>query len=144
MNSSTTHLLALSLVLLAATAAQAQAPASLVGTWSTAVNGMPFELELQADGTFIYGSESGGSGRLTNQYGDVTASYGAVGAQSRDGRWSATGNQQNGTLTLQYSDGSVVQVPYVVSQNPADRSGWGPAVSFDGILFQRTGDGVCR
>jgi len=99
---------------------------------------------LCADGSFFFGSESGGSGRLTNQYGDVTATYGAVGTTHGDGTWSATGDRSAGTLTLRYHDGRTDQIRYRVSTRPADQSGYGPAVEFNGTLYQRTGDGSCR
>jgi hypothetical protein len=102
------------------------------------------KLTLCQDGRFHRGSESGGSGRLTNQYGDVTGTYGAVGTTGGAGRWSASGDQRSGTLILQGADGRTDEVPYVVSQDRADQSGYGPAVSFGGIKYQRTGDGSCR
>lgn len=101
------------------------------------------KLVLCRDGRFDRGSESGGSGRLTNQTGDVTATYGAVGAQGARGRWSASGDAQRGTLVLQHADGRIDEVPYVVSQDRADQSGYGPAVTFGGTKYQRTGDGSC-
>jgi len=102
------------------------------------------KLILCKDGRFSRSSESGGSGQFKNQYGDVTGTYGAVGSSGGEGRWSASGNQRSGTLVLQHPDGRTEELPYVVSEDRADQSGWGPAVSFGGTKYQRTGDGGCR
>jgi hypothetical protein len=89
---------------------------------------------LCSDGTFFMGSEtgsSGGSGTAGVTHGD-------------SGRWTAQGNEMRGTLTLTFSDGRREQIPYETSTNPKDRSGYGPAVIFDGTNYQRTGDGHCQ
>jgi hypothetical protein len=89
---------------------------------------------LCSDGTFYMGSETGSSG-----------SSGSAGISNGDnGRWTAQGNEMRGTLTLNFSDGRREQIPYETSTNPKDRSGYGPAVIFDGTSYQRTGDGNCR
>jgi hypothetical protein len=89
---------------------------------------------LCSDGTFFMGSETGSSG-----------SSGTAGISSGDsGRWSAQGNEMRGTVTLKFNDGRQEQIPYETSTNPKDRSGYGPAVIFDGTNYQRTGDGHCR
>jgi hypothetical protein len=89
---------------------------------------------LCSDGTFFMGSEtgsSGGSGTAGISHGD-------------SGRWTAQGNETRGTLTLMFNDGRREQIPYETSTNPKDRSGYGPAVIFDGTNYQRTGDGNCH
>ena len=89
---------------------------------------------LCSDGTFYMGSEtgsSGGSGTAGVSHGD-------------SGRWTAQGNEMRGTLTLHFNDGRQEQIAYETSTNPKDRSGYGPAVIFDGTNYQRTGDGNCR
>lgn len=86
------------------------------------------------DGTFYMGSETGSSG-----------TSGTAGISNGDsGRWTAQGNEMRGTLTLSFADGRREQIPYETSTNPKDRSGYGPAVIFDGTNYQRTGDGNCR
>jgi hypothetical protein len=89
---------------------------------------------LCRDGTFFMGSETGSSG---------TAGTAGV-AHGDSGRWTAQGNELRGTLTLLFNDGRREQIEYQTSLNPKDRSGYGPAVKFDGTMFQRTGDGNCR
>lgn len=89
---------------------------------------------LCSDGTFYMGSETGSSGSS----GTASISHGD------SGRWTAQGDESHGTLTLIFDDGRREQIPYETSTNPKDRSGYGPAVIFDGTVFQRTGDGNCR
>ena len=89
---------------------------------------------LCRDGTFYMGSETGSSG-----------GSGTAGVSHGDhGRWTAQGNERRGTLTLNFAAGRQEQIPYETSTNPKDRSGYGPAVIFDGTTYQRTGDGNCR
>ena len=89
---------------------------------------------LCSDGTFFMNRETASSG-----------SSGTAGIHGGDsGRWTAQGNETRGTLTLSFANGQQEQIPYATSTNPKDRSGYGPAVSFDGTMYQRTGDGSCR
>jgi hypothetical protein len=89
---------------------------------------------LCSDGTFYMGSETGSSG-----------TSGTAGISNGDsGRWTAQGNEMRGTVTLKFNDGRQEQIPYETSTNPKDRSGYGPAVIFDGTNYQRTGDGNCH
>lgn len=89
---------------------------------------------LCSDGSFYMGSETGSSG-----------TSGTAGISNGDsGRWTAQGNELRGTLTLMFNDGRREQIGYETSLNPKDRSGYGPAVIFDGTNYQRTGDGNCR
>lgn len=89
---------------------------------------------LCSNGTFYMGSETGSSG-----------ASGTAGASHGDsGHWTAQGNEMRGTLILKFNDGRQEQIPYETSTNPKDRSGYGPAVIFDGTNYQRTGDGNCR
>ncbi len=86
------------------------------------------------NGMFQLSSETSSSG-----------SSGLAGAQGGDsGRWTAEGDESRGTLILQFSNGQQQRIPYVTSMNPKDRSYYGPAVTFDGTTYQRTGDGNCR
>ena len=89
---------------------------------------------LCSDGTFYMGSETGSSG--------VSGTAGA--SHGDNGRWTAQGDERRGTLTLMFNDGRREQIGYETSLNPKDRSGYGPAVIFDGTNYQRTGDGNCR
>ena len=89
---------------------------------------------LCSDGTFYMGGETGSSG--------VAGTAGVSHGDS--GRWTAQGDELRGTLTLDFADGRHEQIGYETSLNPKDRSGYGPAVIFDGTNYQRTGDGTCR
>ena len=89
---------------------------------------------LCSDGTFYMGSETGSSG-----------ASGTAGVSNGDsGRWTAQGDASRGTVTLMFTDGRREQIGYETSLNPKDRSGYGPAVIFDGTNYQRTGDGSCH
>jgi len=89
---------------------------------------------LCSNGLFQLNSETSSSG-----------SSGMAGVQGgNSGRWTAEGNELRGTLILQFSNGQQQRIPYETSMNPKDRSYYGPAVKFDGTLYQRTGDGSCR
>lgn len=91
-------------------------------------------IALCADGTFRSGSETASSG-----------SAGIAGVQrGAGGRWSAEGDELQGTVTVTYADGRSERYPYVASSDPRDRSAYGPAVSFGGRKYQRSGDGACR
>jgi len=91
-------------------------------------------ITLCRDGRFFSGSEtysSGGAG--------IAAGQGGSG-----GTWTAEGDESRGILTINSADGSTSQQEYQVSTNPADRSGYGPAVIVNGRKYQRTGDGTCN
>ena len=91
------------------------------------------KLFLCADGTF-------GTNRETQSSG----SAGTYGGQGRGGgRWSADGDEFQGTVILTYGNGAREQMNYVTSTNPKDRSAYGPAVRFGGTLYQKGGDGSC-
>ena len=85
------------------------------------------KMALCADGTF----RSGSAGIAGVQHG-------------AGGRWSAEGDELQGTVTVTYADGRSERYPYVASTDPRDRSAYGPAVSFGGRKYQRSGDGACR
>ncbi|MSQ77868.1 MAG: hypothetical protein EXR97_05405 [Nitrospiraceae bacterium] len=89
---------------------------------------------LCSNGLFQLSSETSSSG-----------SSGLAGVQGgNNGRWTAEGDELRGTLILQFSNGQQQRIPYAASMNPKDRSFYGPAVTFDGTTYQRTGDGNCR
>jgi hypothetical protein len=76
---------------------------------------------------------------------DSSGASGTAGVSNGDsGRWTAQGDASRGTVTLMFTDGRREQIGYETSLNPKDRSGYGPAVIFDGTNYQRTGDGSCH
>jgi hypothetical protein len=91
-------------------------------------------LTLCASGRYTTGGELSSSGAA----GALTSSAGANG-----GTWSATGDATGGTLLLQSAAGGTRSLPYRVSTNPRDRSGYGAALYFGNDLYQKTGDGRC-
>lgn len=104
---------------------------------------------------WFYSSSSGGSSGATvhlcadgsfRREGEMSGrNYGgAANLASQDsGTWSAQGTALSGTLTLQYASGEVQQLAYEASQDPRDRSGYGPALIIGGRKYQKTGDGSC-
>jgi hypothetical protein len=77
---------------------------------------------LCSDGTFFMGSEPGTSGTAGISHND-------------SGRWTAQGDELRGTLILMFNDGRREEIGYETSLNPKDRSGYGPAVIFDGTNY---------
>lgn len=92
------------------------------------------KLSLCANGAFYSNSETSSSGT-----GGLAGVHGGGG-----GTWTADGDEFHGTATVTYPNGQRQTYEYVVSTNPKDRSFYGPAVTFDGTTYQRTGDGSCR
>lgn len=92
------------------------------------------KLSLCANGAFYSNSETSSSGT-----GGLAGVHGGGG-----GTWTADGDEFHGTAIVSYPNGQRETYEYVVSTDPKDRSGYGPAVSFGGTKYQRTGDGNCR
>jgi len=90
-------------------------------------------LTLCASGRFSKSGEMSGSGSAGSAY---------VG-RGNSGTWSAVGDGDAGTVTLNWSGGGTSTLSYRVSTNPRDRSGWGPAIRFGNDLYQKTGNGNC-
>jgi hypothetical protein len=82
-------------------------------------------LSLCSNGTFYRGGEMAGSGSAGS----------AVVSRQNGGRWTADGDGQNGTVTLQYGNGSVEQLRYQKS---------GLDIVLNGKKYGRLGDGNCR
>lgn len=82
-------------------------------------------LNLCANGMFNRAGESYASG---------AGQWGAAGQSGYSGRWSAEGDQNQGTVTLSYNNGRTVQLSY-------QRAGGG--MVFDGNKYARFGDGSC-
>jgi hypothetical protein len=105
---------------------------------------------------FVYVSRSGGysreakivlcqSGRFTRS-GEMAgsgAAGSAVTANRNGGTWQAVGDASAGTLTLTWADGTTSTLRYEASQNPKDRSAYGPALRIGDTLYQKTGSGGC-
>lgn len=92
------------------------------------------KLSLCASGAFYSNSETSSSGT-----GGLAGVHGGGG-----GTWTADGDEFHGTAIVTHPNGQRETYEYVVSTDPKDRSGYGPAVSFGGTKYQRTGDGNCR
>jgi hypothetical protein len=82
-------------------------------------------LSLCSNGTFYRGGEMAGSGSAGS----------AVTSRQNGGRWTADGDGQNGTVTLQYGNGSVERLRYQKS---------GLDIVLNGKKYGRWGDGNCR
>jgi hypothetical protein len=90
-------------------------------------------LTLCQSGRFSKSGEMAGSGSAGS----------AVTARQNGGTWQATGDAFTGQLTLTWGNGTSTTLPYRVSQDPKDRSGYGPGVVFGDTLYQKTGAGGC-
>ena len=92
------------------------------------------KISLCANGSFHSNSETASSG-----------SSGTAGVSGGGGgRWTADGDEFHGTVTVMYPNGQQQAYDYVTSQDSKDRSGYGPAVSFGGRTYQKSGDGNCH
>ncbi|MFO0728168.1 MAG: hypothetical protein U1E65_30585 [Myxococcota bacterium] len=90
------------------------------------------KITLCADGRFSKGGEMAGSG----------AAGSAVTNHNNGGTWSAEGEGDAGQITLSYGNGQSEVLPYRISRDPRDQSGYGPAVVIGSTKYQRVGD--CR
>ena len=101
---------------------------------------------------FIYVSKSGSysresyltlcrSGRFTRR-GELAGS-GDQGSATTANRNAGTWKAEGGALILEFGDGTSAQVPYKVSDDPKDRSGYGAGVWFGTDLYQKSGAGDC-
>lgn len=95
-------------------------------------------ITLCKSGRFTRRGEMVGSGKVAEGVQGNAYSGNAGG-----GSWKAQGDASGGTLLLQFSDGGTAEVPYKVSTDPKDRSGYGPAVWIGNDLFQKNGSGDC-
>jgi hypothetical protein len=82
-------------------------------------------VSLCSNGTFYRSGEMAGSGSAGS----------AVTSRQNGGRWTADGDGQNGTVTLQYGNGSVERLRYQKS---------GLDIVLNGRKYGRLGDGNCR
>jgi hypothetical protein len=82
-------------------------------------------VSLCSSGVFYRGGEMSGSGYAGS----------AATARKNGGRWTADGDGQNGTITLQYGDGQVERLRYQKS---------GLDIVLNGRKYGRSGDGNCR
>jgi hypothetical protein len=116
----------------------------------------PRNASLAGNYEYVYVSKSGSysresritlcqSGRFTKS-GEMAGSGSAgsaVTSRQNGGTWQATGDGFNGIITLTWGNGAVSTLNYRVSQDPKDRSGYGPGVQIGDTLYQKTGPGGC-
>lgn len=94
------------------------------------------KLALCGNGRFYENSESSYSGRGYDGGGNQTMAWGTANQRGNNGRWSAQGSQQQGTLNLVYSGGRAVPVRF----RAVDRQ----CFNFDGRTLCRTGPANCQ
>ncbi|MBI5067226.1 MAG: hypothetical protein HZB56_03230 [Deltaproteobacteria bacterium] len=90
-------------------------------------------LVLCRSGRFQSSGEMAGSGSAGS----------AVVSRGNGGTWTAAGDATSGSLTLTWSGGGTTTLRYQASQDPRDRSGWGPALRIGDTLYQKAGPGDC-
>ena len=92
------------------------------------------KITLCSDGRFSKGGEMSGFGNAGS----------AVTSRNNGGTWRSQGDALEGQITLLYNSGQSETLPYRVSQDPRDRSGYGPAVTIGPTKYQKAGPGNCR
>jgi hypothetical protein len=116
----------------------------------------PRTAQIAGDYQFVYVSKSGSysrearvtlcqSGRFTRsgEMAGAGSAGSAVTSNRNGGTWQAVGDAFAGTITLTFGDGTVTSLPYRASQDPKDRSAYGPALRVGDTLYQKTGPGGC-
>ncbi len=116
----------------------------------------PKAAPIAGDYQFIHVSQSGSYSRearltlcVSGRYrssGEMAGSGAAGSAYTgtgQGGSWSASGDASGGSLVLQPDGAGARSVPWRVSTNPRDRSGWGPALYIGNDLYQKVGEGRC-
>ncbi|MGC4116761.1 MAG: hypothetical protein QM765_19820 [Myxococcales bacterium] len=96
-------------------------------------------LVLHPDGSFDSSEETARSVHLHDSLGEDLVRGGTASQAGRAGTWTAQGDDREGTLWLAWNGGASEELPYRVSLDPRDRSGYGPAVRFGQRTYQRTG-----
>ena len=84
------------------------------GTWASYANNTLSNMTLAPDGRYFDRYESSYSGDFTNELGDVTGNWGAVGQDKNQGRWTVRGNKQQGVIIVTSQDGTVRELQYRV------------------------------
>ncbi len=112
----------------------AQVVQFLAGRWKDIRSSGHTIIEIQANGTFSYYSDSTASGDFSNQYGN-TGSWGYGSQNSLNGRWTAKGSAQQGTIYYQAQNGEQGTLDYQV-MNENGQIFWNECY-FDGTLYQR-------
>lgn len=106
----------------------------LAGTWKDIRSSGHTIIEIRADGTFSYYSDSAASGQFSNQYGP-TGSWGYGNQGGTQGRWQARGTPQRGTIYYQTQSGEQGTMDFqVMTEN--GQIFWNECY-FDGTLYQR-------
>jgi hypothetical protein len=114
----------------------AQITRVLVGKWKDIRSSGHTIIEIYADGTFSYYSDSTASGQFYNQYGENTGNWGYGNQNSTRGRWTAKGTPHEGTIYYQSQNGEQGTLDYqIMIEN--GRTYWNECY-FDGTLYHRT------
>ncbi len=103
----------------------------------TSVYATESSMTFCANGLYHDSYESGGSGTGSDQYGNQTMAYGAVGTDSNRARWMIRGNKQQGVITVIKPDGSSYDLNYRAV-------GEGQDMYFDGTRYNWVNRGDCN
>jgi hypothetical protein len=113
----------------------AQITRVLAGRWKDIRSSGHTIIEIYADGTFSYYSDSAASGQFTDQYGENTGNWGYDSQNSARGRWIAKGTPLRGTIYYQTQNGEQGTTDYqIMIEN--GRTYWNECY-FDGTLYNR-------
>ncbi|MBN2373743.1 hypothetical protein JXL19_08150 [bacterium] len=90
----------------------------IAGVWWGYSGSTERKIGLCPDGSYMDYTESGYSGKSTNQYGDTTMAWGTANQGSRSGRWTITGTTQSGTIYVNFSNGGSTTIQYRQINDP--------------------------
>ena len=108
---------------------------TLAGSWKDIRSTGNTIITLNQNGTFSYYSDYASGGDFSNQYGDVTGNWGYGNQGGMQGRWTAQGTPQRGTIYYQSQNGEQGTLDYQVMVEKGQVF-WNE-IYFDGTLYSR-------
>jgi len=105
--------------------------AEMAGTWWGYSGSTETKIGLCPDGSFSDFSEFGYSGTMSDAGGNQTGAWGNAGQSSGQGSWVIQGNNQEGSISVRYNDGSTKTIAYYLANDDG-------CFKFNGSLVCRT------
>lgn len=107
----------------------------LAGTWKDIRSSGNTVITINSNGTFSYYSDYATWGSSSDQFGDTTGSWGTGNQKGMQGRWTAQGTPQKGTILYQSQSGEQGTLSYQV--NIENGQVYWNECYFDGALYSR-------
>ena len=104
----------------------------IAGIWWGYSGSTERKIGLCPNGVYQDYTESSYSGSSYDSSGTQTTAWGAAGQSGGAGRWTISGNDQNGTINVRYNDGNQTNIEYRQIGDPG-------CLSFDGNTLCRKG-----